>query len=69
MMGWFQPARQGFMTARAEPGGLLEGKVYVPIVGKADLYLNLEAKSAGWVAGNPFLGQNVSLRSGVVWDL
>lgn len=64
-MAWAQPKNQEFMTSKAEAGGLLEAKLYAPVAQHLEIYLDGEGKSAGWVAGNPFLNANLSARTGV----
>ena len=61
-----QPKGQSFFATRRQAGGLAgiqirtgRGRVWQP-------YVEGEAKTAGWVAGNPFLDANVSVRAGVM---
>jgi hypothetical protein len=61
---WLQPARQRFDTRSVDPGGLLSVKVNAGARGRLGVFGEVEAKSPGWVAGNPYLGSNVSLRLG-----
>lgn len=65
-MAWSQPAEQSFFATKGKPGGLFSvqlrtgsGRVWQP-------YIEAEAKTAGWVAGNPFLDAKTSVRAGVM---
>ena len=65
-MAWSQPAEQSFFATKGKAGGLLSvqlragsGRVWQP-------YLEAETKTAGWVAGNPFLEARTSVRAGVM---
>ena len=61
---WLQPDRQRFDSARARPGGLLAVKAHRRGSGRWGGYVEVEAKSAGWVAGRVDLDANVSVRVG-----
>ncbi len=61
---WMQPQAQQFRTSAASPGGLAGFRVHRPISGRFGSWMEVEAKTAGWVAGNVHLGRNVSLRLG-----
>ncbi len=65
-MAWSQPKDQSFFAEKGQWGGLAgvqvrtgAGKVWQP-------YVEAEAKTAGWVAGNPFLDASVSVRAGLM---
>lgn len=66
---WLQPEQQEFETHHAQLGGLISGKLSYPWSSDLSAYLELEAKSAGWVAGNVYLDNNVSTRIGLIWFL
>lgn len=64
-MAWLQPENQSFMTSDARFGGLLGvrgayrfGKSLLP-------YVEIEGKSKGWVMGNVFLNENISVNLGL----
>jgi len=61
---WLQPKNQRFFAKSGAPGGALEVRANVPLVGPLEFYLEASAKSAGWVPGNVYLDPNVNLRSG-----
>jgi hypothetical protein len=62
--GWFQPAGQRFDATNVAPGGLIAARVAAPIHGVAP-FIELEAKSDGWVAGNVALDAAFSVRAGL----
>ena len=66
---WLQPEGQAFATSRSRLGGFISGKLTVPWTQTSKAYVELEAKSAGWVAGNVYLDNNVSTRIGMIWSL
>jgi hypothetical protein len=61
---WLQPREQRFFASSAAPGGALELRLNVPLFGDFELYVEGQAKSAGWVPGNVFLGPSLNLRTG-----
>ena len=61
---WMQPEGQRFRDGDAKPGGLAGVRVRY-----RRAFVDLEAKSAGWVAGNVHLDGNVGIRFGVVVPL
>ncbi len=63
-MAWIQPEDQSFTTSNSQFGGLLGLKTQY--VAKSLVpYVELEAKTKGWVMGNPFLEENISVRAGL----
>ena len=64
-MAWLQPQDQLFYTDKATPGGLLQIRTDFGMNKKINWYTELEAKTSGWVAGNPYLSGNVTVRSGL----
>jgi hypothetical protein len=64
LMLWSQPEHQEFKTENATLGGLIQTKIYFFLSNWLQGYIDIEAKSEGWVAGNPYLKQNVSIRAG-----
>ena len=61
---WLQPKDQLFHSTSVTPGGLLSLRAELG-ARRIRPYVEAEAKTAGWVAGNPYLGRNVSVRVGV----
>ncbi len=66
VMAWTQPDAQQFYTAKQQAGGLVAIKAQYETKSKWMPYFELEGKTKGWVAGNPFLNEKVSLRLGVM---
>jgi len=62
-MVWQQPKDQSFTTTEGAFGGLLTLRFNYRI-GLFSPYLELEAKTPGWVMGNVFLNENLSGRVG-----
>lgn len=67
-MVWMQPKDQLFRTSDRETGGLLALKASSTISRRMQFYLDLEAKTDGWVAGSPFLDSALSARLGLSVD-
>ncbi len=63
MMLWLQP--ESFYDKKGAPGGLLRLRTLYSLNNKWRFFTTVEAKSKGWVAGNPFLEANISVRSGI----
>jgi hypothetical protein len=61
---WLQPEGQNFRTSKSEQGGLVSVKTSTPLKNGWSTYLELEGKTKGWVAGNVYLDDNVSARTG-----
>ena len=66
---WLQPADQRFHTSDSTPGALLGFTVQRPGRGRIGGYFAAEGKTEGWVAGNVYLGPNVSVRVGLSIEL
>jgi hypothetical protein len=62
---WLQPKAQQFDTDGSELGGIATLKFNLPTSRQWETFLEMEAKTQGWVAGNVYLGDNVSVRLGV----
>jgi pimeloyl-ACP methyl ester carboxylesterase len=62
---WLQPDRQRFDSDVAIPGGLAVLKVHGRGPGRFGGYVEVEGKTAGWVAGHVDLDRNFSVRGGV----
>jgi hypothetical protein len=61
---WLQPRDQSFRTTSTQPGGLVALRVRHATRARVAAFAELEAKTAGWVAGNVHLERNVSMRIG-----
>ena len=61
---WRQPAGQAFRAESAATGALASVRVRHASEARVAPFLELEAKTAGWVAGNVHLERNVSVRAG-----
>lgn len=66
---WLQPHKQEFRAASGVLGGLAAIRVDYPLAARFGSYMELEGKTAGWVAGNVHLDRNLSLRLGVTASL
>ena len=64
-MLWFQPEDQRFKTSDAKIGGLFALTGNLELNNWLKPYIQMEAKSEGWVAGNPYLRDNFSVRAGI----
>jgi hypothetical protein len=64
-MAWLQPQDQNFKTDKAQFGALGSISLSVPVNDILRVNGEVEAKTAGWVAGNMFLEPNISMRLGV----
>jgi hypothetical protein len=63
-MAWLQPENQEFKTDNGVPGGLIDLKIKIRLNHAVFPYIQVVAKSKGWVAGNVFLEKNFSLKIG-----
>lgn len=68
-MFWLQPKDQLFKTDKASVGGLLQLRAKHQFGKSFSMYAEAEAKTKGWVAGNPYLNENFTLRTGVYWNI
>ena len=66
LAGWQQPENQLYRDTQKRLGGLIELRI-LPPMGKFKPYLDLGYKTKGWVAGNPYLGNNFTFRIGGKW--
>lgn len=62
---WLQPAGQRFHTGAVTPGGAIGIRVRKREAGHIGAFVEMEGKTAGWIAGNVYLGPNVSVRAAV----
>lgn len=65
-MLWVQPRGQSYLTSDAIVGGLLRGRLDVPMSRHLGVYFEAEGKTEGWVPGVVDLGPAVAFRSGVL---
>ncbi len=63
---WLQPKQQRFAETKARTGGGFTLNVSYPLTRHLGWYLECDAKSEGWVAGNIYLSPAVQARTGVV---
>lgn len=63
---WQQPQQQRFDTGTGTLGGQFAARIAYPLQGLWDGYVEVDHKTAGWVAGNVYLDANTSLRFGVL---
>lgn len=66
---WSQPKNQEFQTTAPRFGGLLGLKLFFPLANKLWTTFEVESKTEGWVASNPYLDANTSGRIGIHWRL
>jgi hypothetical protein len=64
-MLWLQPKDQQFYADQGQAGGLLYAQLRYPLSRTWQPYLEVEGKTQGWVAGNPFLQPNLTVRAGI----
>lgn len=62
---WLQPEEQKFQTEQSELGGIATLKLHYPSFKAWESFIEVEAKTPGWVAGNVYLEDNISVRLGV----
>lgn len=63
-MAWIQPKNQAFFTNKGSVGGLVSFRAAYDTNRWFEPYIELEAKTAGWVAGVPYLKGKTSARFG-----
>jgi hypothetical protein len=64
LAAWLQPDDQRFDSTTAAPGGLATVRLLWEGA-RVQPFVELEGKSAGWVAGNVYLDANLSARAGL----
>jgi hypothetical protein len=62
---WNQPKNQNFYADAGELGGQLVIRLDHRLRENIDAYVEADAKTSGWVAGNVYLDANLSMRLGV----
>lgn len=68
-MLWVQPKDESFYATAGKFGGLLGARASYGINKFTNFYIELEGKSNGWVAGNPYLSNNLTTRLGLSMDI
>jgi hypothetical protein len=61
---WLQPERQRFEGTGVRPGALIGARAAWPLSDELRLYVEADAKTAGWVPGNVYLDPAVTGRIG-----
>lgn len=61
---WLQPAQLRFEGTGVSPGALLGSRVALPLSNQYRLYVEADAKTAGWVPGNVYLDPAITGRIG-----
>ncbi len=64
IMVWLQPENQLFFTSKSSLGGLFGGRSSYSF-GLLNPYIEIECKTKGWVMGNVFLEENISINIGL----
>lgn len=67
--GWLQPENQDFFAQKGTFGGALEFGTNYQISKLFSANAYMQAKSKGFIAGNPYLKENVNFRFGFGYDL
>jgi RNAse (barnase) inhibitor barstar len=62
---WLQPEGQRFRTSEADAGGLAGLRVRAALSRRLGAFVDVEAKTTGWVAGVPYLDRQMTIRAGV----
>jgi len=63
---WLQPERLRFDSGHRVPGGLASLRASWGGPRTIEPYLEVEAKTRGWVAGDVYLDRNLSVRTGLI---
>lgn len=66
---WLQPERLRYRSGRHVAGGLASIRAAWGGPRRFEPFVAIEAKTEGWVAGNVYLGRNVSARAGLILRL
>jgi hypothetical protein len=62
---WLQPEDQRFYAKRAALGGQAGFRLNAPVASPIEWYVEVSAKTAGWVAGNVFLDESIDALIGL----
>ncbi|MBK8502473.1 MAG: hypothetical protein IPL46_09790 [Saprospiraceae bacterium] len=68
-MLWMQPEDESFYAVDGKAGGLFQFRTHYNLSRYLSIYLECEAKTDGWVAGNPYLQSNANFRTGLYFDI
>lgn len=63
---WMQPYDQRFSTNTSTPGGIVALKASTEVSTHMEVYVGIEGKTKGWVAGNLYLEKNCSAVVGII---
>jgi hypothetical protein len=63
---WMQPYDQRFSTNTSRPGGIVALKASTEVSTHMEVYVGIEGKTKGWVAGNLYLEKNCSAVVGII---
>jgi hypothetical protein len=66
---WLQPCGQRFASTKAQGGGGVSLGVACPLTKRLNWYVECDGKSAGWMAGNAYLGSAFQARTGLTLEL
>ncbi len=64
---WLQPEEQMFKTKEAKLGGLASLRVGWSGFRNVEPFMEVTAKTEGWVAGNAYLDSNMSVQTGLIY--
>ena len=67
--GWVQPESQDFYATKGETGGAVDLTFGYVLAGNFKPGLSVGYKSAGWLAGNPYLDQQINFAIGLHYNL
>lgn len=62
---WLQPDNQRFYDTGSKPGGLAQLRFSKVTNRAVNVYLDIEGKTHGWAAGNPYIKSNLTVRTGI----
>jgi hypothetical protein len=65
IMAGIQPKQQGFRTSEAEFFGMIGSRADFQITRQWLPYIEVTAKTNGWIAGNEFMESNISTKLGI----
>jgi hypothetical protein len=65
IMAGVQPKQQGFRTSEEEFFGMIGSRIDFQITRHWLPYIEVMAKTNGWIGGNEFLRSNISTRLGI----
>lgn len=63
---WLQPQNQRFDSKSAAPGAQATLEISLPVMPGMEIFARGDAKTAGWVMGNPYLEGAVQFQTGII---